>query len=633
MKFNLDTNIHPGDNFYQYVNSRWLKNNSLPDEETRWGSFNILIESNNDRIKDLLEVNLNSPNSEFNKASILYHQAMSNFKIDTNPIEVVKNILPLFKNIQSKDQLQNLIYKMFFRYGLSMPVNFSSFNDFNDANMNILHVSPGGLGLPDRDYYLDESKAEDLKKYRKYLSDYARLFNLSLDIDGIINLETEFAKNTYTNVQKRDPNLMDNPTTYSNFENQYPELNLNKIFTILNINSRDNRKVNVLNPNFLKNGKNGFIELWNNLSIELWSDYLLLHYLRQLGSYIAKSTEELKWSFYSKHLSGAKEMKPLWKRSIMKTESLLGMVVGKMYVSKYFTSESKERVLEMIKFMKNVFSERISNSLWMTNETKKKALEKLSKMNFKIGYPDIWRDFTNVDVRIDNSFITNVLNCMEFETQFDFSYLYKPTDKSLWFMDPQDVNAYYSPSFNEIVFPAGILQAPFYDVKQSFGANAGGIGAVIAHEMTHGFDDQGSRFDKNGYLYTWWSKETREAYENIIQKMEDHFNSLTYEDKQMNGKLTQGENLADLGGLQTSLSLCKTDEEKIECLLSWAKIWRANSRKEYSQQMIVVDPHSPPHLRINAIVQHISDFYRLFNVEKTDKMFLESERRCMLWSE
>ena len=644
MKFNLSKKYNPNSNFYLYVNDHWISNTKLPDEERRWGSFNILIENNTNRIKELLEQNFNSPNSEFCKAALLYNQAMDQSRNKKEPKEFVKNFLDKIDKITSKQQLQEFIYTHFLLQGLSMPINFSSYSDFNDANMTILHISSGGLGLPDRDFYLEEEKKEDLQKYKEFLKNYINLFDLKLDVDGILRLETELAKSSYTNVEKRDPQLMDNPITFEEFNVKYPDINLDRIFELLNVTTT-NRKMNILNPKFLKNGKNGFIELWNSLSLELWKDFFTFSYLRQLGSYINIKTETELFNFYSKQLSGTKEMKPLWKRSVGKSESLLGMVIGKMYVKKYFTSESKEKVLQMIEFIKNIFGQRLQNSKWMTSETKEKAIEKLSKMNFKIGYPDIWRDFTNVNVSKDNTFLENVLNCMMFETRFDNSQLYKPTDRSLWFMDPQDVNAYYSPSYNEIVFPAGILQDPFFSIDNDMALNFGGIGAVIAHEITHGFDDQGKKYDSDGNLNDWWNKNDNQNYKNQTDKLRKLFSSYKVSGKNINGDLTLGENIADLGGvtiaynsLQQYLKDYPNENIIIDKLnptqrlfLNYANIWKSKSREEDMIQRLLTDPHSPPEYRVNGILFHLEEFYNAFKITSNSSLWIKPENRTEIF--
>ena len=641
MAFNLSKQFNPGDNFYMYVNNNWIEKTKLPEEERRWGSFNILVENNTERIKSLLEENLNSSNMEYKMVTLLYDQAMNS---NSNQNETVKFFLDEMADVQTKDQLQNFIYRYFFENGLGMPINFSSFSDFSDADMNILHISSGGLGLPDRDYYLEEDKKEHLEKYTEFLNNYSKLFNLNLDVNGILKLETEFAKNTYSNVQKRNPEIMNNPSTFEKVNQEYSELNINKIFDTLNI-TPEKRKINLINPNFLKNGKNGFIELWNSISLTLWKDYFTLSFLRQTGSYINLSTEELLFNFYSKHLSGTKEMKPLWKRSVSKCESLLGMVIGKMYVRKYFNSEAKEKVLQMIEFIKNVFRLRLENSSWMTSETKEKALEKLSKMNFKIGYPDIWREFTNVGVSHQNSFFKNVLNCLRFETKFDNCQLYKPTDKSLWFMDPQDVNAYYSPSYNEIVFPAGILQDPFFSVNNDMGMNFGGIGAVIAHEITHGFDDQGKKYDSDGNLNDWWNDVDDQNFKKETGKLKDLFSSYKLFGKNVNGDLTLGENIADLGGVTIAYnSLIKYLKEfpnediiidkfnlKQRFFFNYANIWKSKSREEDILQRLLTDPHSPPEFRVNGILIHLDEFYQAFNIKEDSKLFLKNDERTSIF--
>lgn len=644
MKFTLSKKYHPGNNFFLHVNEDWINNNKIPDEETRLSSFYCLIELNTNRIKSLLEENSNSSNEEFKMVTTLYNQAMDKSRNKNNPKQFISEFLREIESISSKEELQTFIYNKFFSYGFGMPINFYCYNDLNDSNMNILHISPGGLGLPDRDYYLESDKEKDLSTYRIFLSEYSKLFGLSLDVDGILNLEKEFAKNTYSNVEKRDPLLMDNSTTYEKFQEQFPEIRLDKIFKLIGISS-NNRKINITNPKFLKNGENGFIDLWKSISLELWKEYFIMLYIRKIGYYINEETEEKIFDFYSRYLSGTKKMKPLWKRSISKCENLLGMVIGKLYVKKYFSQESKEKVLQMIQFIKQVFEQRINDSTWMTNETKQKAVEKLRKMNFKIGYPDNWRKFTGLNVNQENTFLENVLNCIKFENTFDFSNIYESPDKTLWFMDPQDVNAYYSPSFNEIVFPAGILQEPFFSINNDMGMNFGGIGAVIAHEITHGFDDQGRKYDSNGNLNDWWNDEDDINYKKQTDKLRKLFSSYKIEGKNINGDLTLGENIADLGGVtiaynalikylkdfpNENIIIDKLNLQK-RLFINYAHMWKAITREEDSIKRLLTDPHSPPEYRVNGILFHLKEFYDAFSIDKSHKLFLNVSDRSVIF--
>ena len=387
----------------------------------------------------------------------------------------------------------------------------------------------------------------------------------------------------------------------------------------------------VLNNHHIFNGFKRVIEEFSLEQLQTWFIW------RTIKGYSSVTQSELytnNFNFYSNRLNGVKTPKCLEKRGAQFTEDMLEDVFTKIYLEHHVDSKLKQNFGSFVEDIRSTLRKKLENASWMCEETRVKAIDKLDNMTLKTVGPTHYKDYS----RFEKEY-TNIIEFIDDYYAWDWEVLevkekmYNLRDPNTWLMSAMTINAYYHPSYNEIVFPAGILQEPFYGVNQTFGENVGGIGAVIAHEMTHGFDDQGSLFDKNGYLHAWWSKETKENYDNIIKKMEDHFNTLVYEDKQINGKLTQGENLADLGGLQTSLSLCKDDETKRDCLFSWAKIWRANTRREYAQQMIVLDPHSPPHLRINGILQHLTDFYRLFDVKQDDKLFLEPNKRCMLWSE
>ena len=628
MKFNLSKHISPKEDFYQYVNNEWVTNTTIPDDKNRIGTFDIITENNNERIKRILESKYS--NNEYNKVTILHKSYMNESRNKINPISFVREFLNKIKLISTKDELLDLMYKDFSLYGLDTPVNFSVFNDFKDSNLNILHVSTGGLGLPDQSYYFDKDKYSQRVKYVSFIKSYLKIFNLDFNYKEIYKLEKLLAKNTYTNVESRNPDLMNNVLSYNEFQSRYSDINIDKIFKLLNVKPG---KINIINLKFLKNGKDGFIDIWNCFSLKLWKEYITWLYLRQIGSYINIYTEESLFNFYQKELAGTINMKPKWKRSISYCEDYVGMIIGKIYVEKYFNSDSKEKVIEMIKFIKQNFKNRFKTNKWMTEETKLKAIEKLNKINFKIGYPNKWRDYTDLIISSKNSFLQNILNCKKFETKFDNSFLYKEVDKSLWFMNPQDVNAYYSPSYNEIVFPAGILQDPFFSIKNDIALNFGGIGTVIAHELTHAFDDQGKKYDSDGNLNEWWNEQDDFNYKKLTNKLSKLFSSYKIYDQNVNGELTLGENIADLGGVTVSynslISYLKLNlkedvmidnlNQKERFFINYANIWKSKIKKKEAIKRLTTDPHSPPEYRVNGILAHLKDFDETFNIKNSSE--------------
>lgn len=644
MEFNLSTSHTPHKDFYNYVNSNWLNKTEIPNDEQRWGVFNEINEENQNRVRDMIE-NYNGDDELFNKIRILFYQCMINSD-NTEPARELINqngFLDDMEKVTNITQLNEVIFNHFRQYGISTPVSYFVYNDFNNSDRYILHVSSDGLGLPDRDYYFDEDKADIRDKYKIFMKNYMKLFNIELDFESVYNLEELFAKNTYTNVERRDPHLRNNMFTYENFKDRYPNSDVLRFFDSLNVIPND---INVLNLKFLSNSDmTGYYNIIETLSIDVLKNYYTWLYCRKLGSFLNKETYETIFDFYSRTLSGTPEMKPSWKRCVDTIDGLMGMAVAKMFVDKYFTVEAKTKVDEMVSFIKDQLKNSIETNNWMEDITKQKALEKLDKMNYKIGYPEKWQDLTNIKVGDYNSFLQNVLSCMKFENDYDNSFLYQQKDTSLWFMNPHEVNAYYSPSYNEIVFPAGILQPPFFSKDYDMPVNFGSIGTVIGHEITHGFDDQGRKYDKNGNLNDWWTEMDAERYSRETKKLRDLFNSFTLEGKPVNGDLTLGENIADLGGLSISLkSLQKylelnpsenvlidgqTPYERF--YMSYANIWKCKTRKKEAIKRLTTDPHSPPFYRVNGIVINMPEYYEVFNISNTSDIWLDESKRTHIW--
>lgn len=606
------------DDFDNAVNETWKKENPIPDIYPRYTNFTVLHEE-----LEALKIKICE-----NTNHTLIHKLYNLYKNQDQRLteKYILHEVEKIQNVTSKQELIEFLLKQVVSGKYTLMHVCHSGTERNPL-FQVPHFSFSGLSLPDMSYYTERTELKEplLNLIHKQYETLDISHSVE-DLECIWKIEEMLAAKHYTRAEKREPLKTYHPSTMKSLKKR-----MSPYFdSIQDIFPKEYHDIVLNNDELFEEFKN-VVNTFNLSQLQRW---FIWRTIKSYAGYTTSTLYENNFDFYSTRLNGVKTAKSLEKRGAQLIEDMLEDAFSQIYLQHYVEPTLRENFTSFVEDIRNTLGTKMENASWMCKQTKEQAIDKLNSMTLKTIGPSTYKDYTHF-----SKDYTCILEFIDDYYAWDWEVLevkkkmYTLRDSNEWLMSAMTINAYYHPSYNEIVFPAGILQAPFYDVKQSFGANAGGIGAVIAHEMTHGFDDQGSRFDKNGYLYTWWSKETREAYGNIIQKMEDHFNSLTYEDKQMNGKLTQGENLADLGGLQTSLSLCKTDEEKIECLLSWAKIWRANSRKEYSQQMIVVDPHSPPHLRINAIVQHISDFYKLFNIEKTDKMFLEPERRCMLWSE
>ena len=632
--FNLYNDIKPSDDFYQHVNHNWIQSNSIPDDNMMWNVFYELQNDNFNKVQILItEIKDIKINTIYNQSlqltnNIPYHEM---YKAQ----EYIKSINDCI-NIK---ELRLLVIDLFTLNGITCANSFSISNDYKNSKINILHVDSGGLGLPDKDYYSNPDKTHIVNEYKNFMKTYLSLFNLEFNIDAIYKLEETLAKFTYTNVEKRDCERMNNPYNMCIIKIINPDLadDLTYFFTKINLSKNIINDINITNPVFTKN----YYELLNIYNLSTWKEYFIYSFLRKMGKYINFNTENELFKFYNTILSGTKTIKQPQKRSIETLDTALGMLVGKYFVDKYFTEESKNKVLEMITFIKNELSERLSNNTWMDPQTKKYALIKLKKMTSKIGYPDKWRDYTNLLILPENTLCQNIINCFKFNFDYELQYLYKEIDRTQWFMNPHEINAYYSPSYNEIVFPCGILVEPFFSLTQDIACNFGAIGCIIGHEITHGFDDMGRKFDGDGNLNDWWTKSDTEKY--IIQsdKLKKLFNELKIEGQKVNGELTLGENIADLGGVEISFNSLKKYYSKYphtqtptsykDFFYNYANIWKYNIRPEEAVKRLITDPHSPACYRVNTILSNVKDFYSVFKIENMTNMWISPDNRASIW--
>jgi putative endopeptidase len=618
--------------FYHYINHEWLDRTEIPDEYQRWSVFNELNDVNIERLKTILSSN-DTYDSNFSKLLVLHEQYLSRPK-EFTLTEELKTILDKLNSFTTKQELMKFVWENFNMFDISTPLNLSVYSDYNNANFNILHLSGGGLGLMDRDYYFEDEHAGIREKYKQFMKTFLSLIpEYEIEPDTVYYIEETLARHTYTNVQRRDPHLRNNVMNIEMLETLYPNLYLRQMLELLNVQHNvEHNDINVSNPSYLKN----LDDMWKIITVKRWKQYLMYLYFRKVASLYSKHAEEILFEFYAKELSGVIKMKPEWKRAIEFVEGKAGMLLSKEYVKRYFPEESKEQVTLMIKYIKDELEDRIKNNKWMKDSTKEYALVKLSKMNFKIGYPDKWIDFSGMIISSDNSLFQNVMNVYSFEHDFEFSQLYKNIDRTLWFMCPHEINAYYSPSYNEIVFPAGILSDPFFG--DNMARNFGGIGMVIGHEITHGFDDQGRKYDADGNLNEWWDSSDLERFNIEARKMSEQFNKLTIEGKNINGDLTLGENIADLGGIiisynamQRYIQATGNTLDVKEFFYNYANIWRCKTRREDTLRRLVIDPHSPPCYRVNQILSNMNEFYDIFNITKSDGMYMSPEDRVVIW--
>jgi putative endopeptidase len=612
--------------FYNTVNHKWLNETEIPDDYQRWSVFNELNDINIERLKEILSSK--SDDKDLQKILILNEQYLSR-QDEFILSDELKTFLDKLNSFENKNTLLRFIWENFNMFDISTPLNLSVYSDYNNADYNILHLSGGGIGL-NREYYFDEEHKDIRKKYKLFLKDLLSLIpEYNIDVESIYYIEETLAKHAYTNVEKRDPHLRNNIMNIEILENNYPHLKLSEMFQTMNIVPQD---INVSNPTYLKN----LDDMWKVITVKRWKQYFIYLYFKKVSFLFSKKVEEIIFNFYGKEMSGVIKMKPEWKRAIEFVESTIGMLLSKEYIKRYFSEESKEKVILMIQYIRKELEKRLKDNTWMKDSTKKYALVKLDKMNFKIGYPDKWIDFSSMDINSDNSLYQNMLNIYTFEHDFEFNQLYRNVDKSLWFMCPHEINAYYSPSYNEIVFPAGILMEPFFGDNMI--RNFGGIGMVIGHEITHGFDDQGRKYDADGNLNEWWDSMDLERFNREASTLRDQFNKLTIEGRNINGELTLGENIADLGGLEISYGAMKeyiinnNDNGDIkEFFYNYATIWRCKSRKEDTLRRLIIDPHSPPCYRVNQILSNVDSFYKIFNITENDNMYIPPEDRVKIW--
>ncbi len=643
---NMDTAVKPGDNFFEYANGTWLKNTVIPGDKTRWGSFDELRDKTNASVNTLLDEIKNTTakagTDEYNVAGF-YKSGMDTVAIDKLGLAAIKPELDAINGITTQQQLMDVVLANY-KKGLHTILRGYIGPDDKNVNQNIVQIIQGGLGLPSKDYYTDkdESSVKNREAYKAYI---AKILSLSgqdaataqKHAEAIFNVENQLAAASLFPVEMRDPQKMYNKFSLEEFSKKTPNLNWVNIFAKLGITGQDS--LLVATPEYYK----ALSGMLNTVPVETWKQYLYFHTISDMAAYLGTDYEAASFAFYSQQLSGQKEQRPRWERVMDVINGSIGQQLGKLYVDRYFKPEAKERMKELVGNLEAAFRERIQKLDWMSDVTKAKALSKLNAFMLKIGYPDKWKDYSGLKITPDN-YAQNVLNAAQFDFNHEVSKLGKPVDKTEWFMTPNTVNAYYNPAFNEIVFPAAILQFPFFDFNADDAVNYGGIGAVIGHEMTHGFDDQGAQYAADGNLSNWWTPEDREKFKAKTQMVVDQFNNYKVLDSvPVNGELTLGENIADLGGVTIAYDAFKKTKqgqgnELIDdfspdqrFFLSWAQVWRGKATPERARQLIKTDPHSPAEWRANGPLSNFEPFYKAFNVKEGDKMFRSENERAKIW--
>ena len=644
-KANFDEAVNLKDNFYQWATGGWQKANPLKPEYSRYGSFDVLRENNEIRINELFEAMTKSTakaGSIEQKISDLYKMGLDEERLNKEGAEPIREALNEIMAVTEREQVIAMLAKL---HTDGIGVFFASYPaaDLADSNMTILYMEQGGLGMGNRDYYIDEKNADKKAAYRTYLEKVFTLAGVEGDIkkmvEDVVALEDRIAEKSWSNVECRDIQKGYNPFTYADFKAQFPGVEWDNYFAAFGL--KDIKKLVVSQPSSFTN----ILEVLNTADIAALRAYVAAHYINAASSYLSEEFALASFEFFGKTMSGKQEIRPRWKRAMSVPNSILSEAVGQMYVAKYFPESEKARVETMVANIQKAFSKHIDALDWMSADTKAKAQEKLAAFTVKIGYPNKWKDYSSLTVDPAKTYWANVVEANRWYTADSMSEVGKPVDREKWLMPPQMVNAYYMPTTNEICFPAAILQPPFYNPNADDAVNYGAIGVVIAHEMTHGFDDQGSQFDKMGNMNDWWTKEDRAAFEKKTQVLVDQFNAIeVLPGLNADGKFSLGENIADQGGLRLAFTGLKdyawaegrpedidgfTGEQRF--YIGYATLWAQNITDQEKERLTKVDVHSLGINRVNATLRNIQSFYDAFGIVEGDAMFMPEAERIVIW--
>ncbi|WP_127846001.1 M13 family metallopeptidase [Psychroflexus aestuariivivens] len=646
----MDTTVQPQDDFYSYVNGNWMKTAEIPDDRTSWGGFQILRKNTDNDVLEILKKAESSgkydAKSDQGKAIQVFNSIMDTVSRDEAGVKPIMPTLEKIDAVKNVKDIQNLLAEH--PSTVSAPFfGLSVYSDPDDSNMNVAYIGNGSLGLPDRDYYLedDENSKEIREKYKLHIAKMLPYFGISQEeankkAETILAYETKLAEPRLDKVARRD---------FRNFNNRYAVKDLGTVvssidwqdfITRLGIEKQPDT-VLVMEPKYMK----ALDQIMMESDIEDLKTLMQWATINDAASQLSTELATRNWEFYSKTLSGAKAQRPLDERALSVVNGTIGEAVGKLYVDQKFPPEAKEKAEKMVDNVILAFKNRINNLDWMTEDTKVQAIEKLDKFTVKIGYPDEFEDYSELEVNPENTFYENMLAVSEWNYRDNLSKIGKPVDKTKWGMSPQTVNAYFNPLYNEIVFPAAILQPPFYDYEADDAVNYGGIGAVIGHEISHAFDDSGARFDANGNLKNWWTDEDLEKFTERGEKLAELYSSIEVLDSvYINGKFTLGENIGDLGGVLGAydglqMHLEKTGKPgKIDgftpeqrFFMSWATVWRTKMRDEALETKIKTDPHSPGMYRAYVPLQNVDAFYDAFDVKESDELYIAPEDRVRIW--
>ncbi|MEY2629537.1 MAG: hypothetical protein RLZZ469_432 [Bacteroidota bacterium] len=648
----MDKSVRPNDNFFNFVNGTWVKNTEIPADRTRWGSFDELRQKTDVDALAILEEAAKNPayksNTDQGKAINLYRSIMDTVARNKAGIKPLKPYLDKINKVKSVADLQKLMLEMAPKGGIGF-FGVGVGTDAKNSNRNVVNVGPGSLGLPDRDYYVSDD-ADSKEKRQKYVAHVARMLAFlgekpqvaQKNAENILALEIAMSKPRLDRVERRDRRKTYNPMTVADLQKLTPAIQWESYINGLGLPKVDT--VIVSQPRYMEALQTIFTE--NKL--EDWKAYMRWTLLNDAAGKLSTELETANWEFYSKTLSGAIKQRPRKERALQVINGATGEALGKLYVEKMFPAEAKTKAANMIKNVIKAYEMRINNLTWMSPQTKLSAIEKLNKMTIKIGYPDKWKDYSALAIQSPEeggTYFDNAMNIANWSFKKNVEKMGKPVDKTEWGMSPQTVNAYFNPSNNEIVFPAAILQPPFYDYKADEAVNYGGIGAVIGHEISHGFDDSGSRYNADGNLVNWWTDEDLKQFTALGTALADQYSALEpLPGTKVDGKFTLGENIGDLGGINAAYDGLQlylkengnpglidgfTPEQRL--FISWATIWRSKMRDEAIKNQVKTDPHSPGMYRAYVPLLNLDTFHQAFGIKPGDGMYLAPEKRVKIW--
>ena len=646
---NLDMTAVAGDDFYRFACGGWMDSHPLTAEYARYGSFDKLAEDNREQLKGLIDGIIaanNKPGSNAQKIADLYKLYMDTVRRDAEGIEPIRPVLNRIAAITDRDQVFKEMVNLTFE-GVDGYFGMYVGADMMDSKNNIVSIGQGGLTLGQKEYYLDTDEATTAirEAYKKHIVKMFTLCGFSEDdaqkkMESVMAIETRIANVSYSRVQMRDPAANYHKLSYAELLAQYPGIDWNYLFTTLGMESVEEVDMNQPEP------IHEVEAILAEVPVEDQKAYMEWQCITGCASQLTSTLDKANFEFFGTVMSGRQEQQPMWKRATSLVSGLMGEAIGQLYVEKYFPAEAKARMEQLVANLQTALGQRIDDQEWMSNDTKARAHEKLDAFYVKVGYPDEWKDYSKLVIDPSKTYYENMVAAGHFRWNDMLERKFKkPVDPTEWHMTPQTVNAYYNPTTNEICFPAGILQYPFFDMSADDAFNYGAIGVVIGHEMTHGFDDQGRQFDKEGNFADWWAEGDADKFNERVQVLVNHFDNIeVLPGLKANGQLTLGENIADLGGLniahQAFLNTLKgnqvdpmVDGQTFDqrFLLAYARIWAGNYRDEYLRQQVINDPHANAKYRVNVQLPMLDFYYEAFGVTEKDPMFLRPEERIVIW--